>query len=690
MEALAPAPVDHAALLDAIEELVCVADARGHITYVNRAWQRVLGYTLAEAAVRAPVEFVAPECRAVYRDAAQRVTRGDAVDGFEAVLVARDGRRIVARGRARPMYTPGVVPGAGPTFTGTYAVYRDVTEARHADAVRDRLAATLEASPDFVSVGTRDGAILHVNAAGRAMLGIAAPDSAVRVADVTAPDEAARVLDEIVPAALAAGQWSGESSLRDANGRAVPVALTVIAHPPTRAGDPTPYFVSMLARDLRAEQAATAALRASEARYRSVVGALDEGVLVTESDGAGGGIIAACNASAETILGLAPGSLCARRDFWSDWEEVVDEAGLPFAADALPTPRTLRTGVAESGVVFGIRFRDGGLRWIRASTRGLFREGAGPGALPYAVVTAFSNITAEREAAERIDQLATAVSMLPDGLSVSGPEGTLLYTNAAHDRLYGYEAGELIGRPWPMLYEPEEIERLGASIVSTLTERGVWLGESVGRRKDGTHFPQELRMRRLPWGGVVVAVRDVSERKAHEAALQELSQRDDLTGLFNRRGFFAHAERALAQAARTRTPYLLLYGDLDRFKAINDTRGHAAGDAALRAVARALREVFRPADVLGRLGGDEFVVVAEGSPERAMALRSRLVDALERAAAHDATALGGAEVAMSVGVAALRPDAPGGRAGGLLPALLKEADAQLYAAKAARAEPRAA
>ncbi len=183
---------------------------------------------------------------------------------------------------------------------------------------------------------------------------------------------------------------------------------------------------------------------------------------------------------------------------------------------------------------------------------------------------------------------------------------------------------------------------------------------------------------------MVAAVRDVSERRAHEAALHELSQRDELTGLFNRRGFFAHAESALVQAARTQTPRLLLYGDLDRFKAINDTRGHAAGDAALRAVARALRAVFRPVDVLGRLGGDEFVVLAEGTAERAIALRSRLADALA-SAAHDAAALGGADVAMSVGMAAFRPDVPGvGSGAALLSALLKEADAKLYAAKAAR------
>ncbi len=261
MPAFASASIDHAALLDEIDELVCVTDARGRISYVNRAWQQALGYTPAEASTRAPVDYVADEWRTTYRDAALRLVRGAPVEEFEAVLVARDGRRIVARGRARPIYAPSAVPGTAPAFAGTYSVYRDVTAARQADAVRDRLVATLEASPDFASVGTRDGTLLFVNRAGRELLGIGAGRTTgiLRVTDVCPPAEAARLAREVVPAALATGRWSGESALVDARGTVVPVALTLIAHPSTRAGDDTPYFVSCLARDLRPERAAAAA-----------------------------------------------------------------------------------------------------------------------------------------------------------------------------------------------------------------------------------------------------------------------------------------------------------------------------------------------------------------------------------------------------------------------------------------------
>lgn len=109
----------------------------------------------------------------------------------------------------------------------------------------------------------------------------------------------------------------------------------------------------------------------------------------------------------------------------------------------------------------------------------------------------------------------------------------------------------------------------------------------------------------------LVAERDLAARK--------LATQDDLTGLANRRGFLAAAGDALAICARQGQPVTLLYFDLDGFKAINDTRGHAAGDAALRGFASWLRATFRASDVLGRLGGDEFVVLATSTRADAIA-----------------------------------------------------------------------
>lgn len=110
--------------------------------------------------------------------------------------------------------------------------------------------------------------------------------------------------------------------------------------------------------------------------------------------------------------------------------------------------------------------------------------------------------------------------------------------------------------------------------------------------------------------GAVAVGRDVTALKDAQRALERSATRDELTGLYNCRGVYEHAQLALRRAARSGRPLALMFLDLDGLKAINDQQGHAAGDAMLLALADLLRATFRTSDLLGRLGGDEFVVVA--------------------------------------------------------------------------------
>ena len=105
-------------------------------------------------------------------------------------------------------------------------------------------------------------------------------------------------------------------------------------------------------------------------------------------------------------------------------------------------------------------------------------------------------------------------------------------------------------------------------------------------------------------------IRDVTERKRLEEKLQNMSLVDDLTGLYNRRGFFALSQQQLKIAERTKQKALLFFADLDNMKQINDALGHQEGDNALVEVASVLKETFRKSDIIGRLGGDEFAVLA--------------------------------------------------------------------------------
>src|SRR5262249_42119917 len=109
--------------------------------------------------------------------------------------------------------------------------------------------------------------------------------------------------------------------------------------------------------------------------------------------------------------------------------------------------------------------------------------------------------------------------------------------------------------------------------------------------------------------GVAINARDITAQKASEDSLRALALVDDLTGVSNRRGFLAAAERECQRAVREHRSALLAYIDVNDFKEINDTHGHAEGDEALRAIGKVLRAAFRGADVIGRLGGDEFAVL---------------------------------------------------------------------------------
>jgi diguanylate cyclase (GGDEF)-like protein len=110
---------------------------------------------------------------------------------------------------------------------------------------------------------------------------------------------------------------------------------------------------------------------------------------------------------------------------------------------------------------------------------------------------------------------------------------------------------------------------------------------------------------------------DITERKAAEEKLRELSLVDDLTGLNNRRGFMLLGEQQLLAAARAKQSALLLFADLDGLKRINDTLGHPEGDRALIDTAGLLKKAFRSSDIIGRLGGDEFVVLAIDTADNA-------------------------------------------------------------------------
>ncbi len=329
-----------AELLDASTELACAADGDGRIVYVNRTWERTLGYSRAEAMALPAVALVAPEHRAAYLAAARRLVTGETIEEFEAVLTARDGRRVVCRGRATPMMAPDPATGR-PRCIGTRAVYRDVSAERRAEAARARLVAMFEATADFVGITRPGGRLDFLNRAGRRLLGLA-DDADVGSLNLRAfhpPETMARLEAEGFTTALRDGEWRGDGELLDVSGARIPVSIALTAHPGATTDDPTSFSTVM--RDLRERVAVERALRDSDARFRAMLdnGRIAYSALRAVRDAAGAVVdfeYVEANAALERLSGMVADDVVGAR-FSELWPVAREDGLVQRLADVLRT-----------------------------------------------------------------------------------------------------------------------------------------------------------------------------------------------------------------------------------------------------------------------------------------------------------------------------------------------------------------
>ncbi len=174
--------------------------------------------------------------------------------------------------------------------------------------------------------------------------------------------------------------------------------------------------------------------------------------------------------------------------------------------------------------------------------------------------------------------------------------------------------------------------------------------------------------------GLIHVVRDITTRKQMEEKLKRLSLVDELTGLYNRRGFFALIEHHFKLAKRQNRKLLLLYADLDNLKDINDTFGHQEGDKMLTDAAKILKSTYRESDIVARIGGDEFVVFPVGGcEENVEVIKSRLQDNIDT---YNINKERGYRMSISVGISCFNPVSPQS-----VDEILAEADRLMYSCK---------
>jgi diguanylate cyclase (GGDEF)-like protein/PAS domain S-box-containing protein len=281
---------------------------------------------------------------------------------------------------------------------------------------------------------------------------------------------------------------------------------------------------------------------------------------------------------------------------------------------------------------------------------------------------------AEKNAYSELEQIFNTAA---DGMCVIDKNFRIVRVNTTFLGMFGERKENVIGRSCYEIFPDTQCNTQGCPLTRILggTDHIVQF-ESEKKLKDGRSLYLIVTATAFRGAdgellGIVEDFKDISERKRLEEELRSLSLRDELTGLYNRRGFITLAERELKMADRLRRGIFMLYADLDGLKVINDTLGHKEGDNAIRETALVLQESFRNSDIVGRIGGDEFVIVPIGvAGDNVDVITERLQDNIEIKNKKPDRSY---KLSLSVGVAYYDPENPV-----TIDELLMRADALMY------------
>jgi diguanylate cyclase (GGDEF)-like protein/PAS domain S-box-containing protein len=201
------------------------------------------------------------------------------------------------------------------------------------------------------------------------------------------------------------------------------------------------------------------------------------------------------------------------------------------------------------------------------------------------------------------------IDAVGDGISIQDTQFRILYQNQIHRALMGDHIGEYCYKA----YERREQVCEGCHLAQSFRDGKIHRAVQRRVKEKGKFYFEIISSPVKDEKGEIIAgiesVRDVTERRLIEEKLHDMTMRDDLTGLYNRRGFFAMADQQLKFANRMNRRMLVFSADLDNLKVINDTFGHKEGDLALVETANIVKKTFRESDIVARIGGDEFVIL---------------------------------------------------------------------------------
>lgn len=408
----------------------------------------------------------------------------------------------------------------------------------------------------------------------------------------------------------------------------------------------------------------TEELAQREELWRTIIKASPDGISITSLEGG-------VKHASDKLLAM----------FGYDSEEEVKTRNLfEFIAPEYREKAATRIGLMLNGEYTGtadyLMVRKDGSRFYVESNAEILRDGEGN---PRELFFVNRDITERKQIEARLRSLSVAIEQGPVTVVITDAQCTIQYVNPTFTMITGYTADEVVGKTPRILKSDKTDPSVYASLWSTLSSGTTWVGEFINKRKNGELFWEEAHIAPVfDASGTVqqyVAVKlDISDRKRVEEQVTHLAQYDTLTDLPNRTLFSDRLQQALALAQRDGNRLALMFVDLDHFKPVNDTYGHAVGDLLLKQVAQRMRDLVRASDTLGRIGGDEFLVLlpkVEGASD-ARLVAEKLRQALEAPFAVDGHTL---QISACIGIA-IYPDH-----GDEEKMLFHHADLAMYSAK---------
>ncbi len=373
------------------------------------------------------------------------------------------------------------------------------------------------------------------------------------------------------------------------------------------------------------------------------------------------------NRQFETLFGYVRGEL---QNQLTDLIHPSREAFADFRREA---GSVMRRGVPYRSERL-MRRKDGSMIWCR-----IVGKAIDPSDLPNGTLWMVEDVTGRKEAEENLRLSAKVFDSSVEGILITDAFSRIITVNHAFTSITGYEIADAVGKTPALLRSGKHGEDFYQNLWASLKEAGQWRGEIWNRRKSGETYLEWLTISAVKndqgeTTNYVAVFSDITSRKLAEERLSYLANHDALTGLPNRTLFIERLTLALAHAHRNRKMAAVMFFDLDRFKIVNDTLGHAAGDELLQEVSRLVAGCLREDDTVARLGGDEFTVILEGigDDQDVAPIAQKIIDTLAKP-----MNLSGQEVFVtaSIGISVYPNDGRDAHE------LVKNADAAMYRAK---------